>query len=278
MKRHVTAWVIVIVLLGGGLAWYFNARQPVGPHPSAIDLPKEPVGVEEPPAAVYPIEAVELDPSLEEPPEAVPEVEPLPALEDSDPYMVDALAGLLGPDLVGEWFVTEQFINRMVATVDSLAGRQVAPLVMPVQPPGGKFLVTGAEDAFGIAPGNADRYRPYIDLANRLDTGAAVALYARYYPLFQQAYEALGYPGAYFNDRLVEVIDHLLATPEVEWPPRLVKPEAVYLYADERLEALSAGQKLLIRAGPEHGRVIRGKLQELRGALTREALGRDQTG
>ena len=41
-------------------------------------------------------------------------------------------------------------------------------------------------------------------------------VYERLYPLFQQAYEDLGYPGKYFNDRLVEVIDHLLQTPEAQ--------------------------------------------------------------
>ena len=110
--------------------------------------------------------------------------------------------------------MAEQFINRIVAFTDSLPSRQVAPLIMPVRPPGGKFLVVGEEDNFGISPDNAVRYQAYIDLAGMVDTDAMVGLYQRYYPLFQQAYEALGYPGAYFNDRLVEVIDHLLATPD----------------------------------------------------------------
>jgi len=36
--------------------------------------------------------------------------------------------------------------------------------------------------------------------------------------LFQQSYEDLGYPGQYFNDRLVEVIDDMLKTPDVQGP------------------------------------------------------------
>jgi hypothetical protein len=140
---------------------------------------------------------------------------------------------------------------------------------MPVRPPAGKFLAAGEDDSFSIDPANPVRYRPYVELAASLDTGRMVSLYVRYYPLFQQAYESLGFPDAYFNDRLVEVIEHLLATPQPEVSPLLVKPEAVYLFADERLEALSAGQKLLIRIGPENARVIRGKLEELRAALTR---------
>jgi hypothetical protein len=275
MKRHATAWVVLIVVLGAALVWYFNASQPVGTHPSAIDLPSEPAVADPREVAEYPIEVVEDEPPPDAAADMAPEPEPLPALEDSDPYMTDALVGVLGADAVAEWFLTEQFISRVVATVDSLTGRQVAPLVLPLKPPGGEFLVTGEEDALFVAPANAARYQVYVELAAGLDTAAVAALYVRYYPLFQQAYEALGYPGGYFNDRLVEVIDHLLAAPTPEWPPQLVKPEAVHLYADERLEALSAGQKLLIRIGPEHGQTVRGRLVELREALTAEAPGRE---
>ena len=42
-----------------------------------------------------------------------------------------------------------------------------------------------------------------------------VAAYVQLYPLFQAAYQELGYPHGYFNDRLVQAIDDLLATPDV---------------------------------------------------------------
>jgi len=42
--------------------------------------------------------------------------------------------------------------------------------------------------------------------------------YFKLYSLFQQSYEDLGYPGQYFNDRLVEVIDDMLRAPEVQAP------------------------------------------------------------
>ena len=44
------------------------------------------------------------------------------------------------------------------------------------------------------------------------------SIYVRYYPLFQEAYEELGYPGRYFNDRVIEIIDHLLQTPDIVEP------------------------------------------------------------
>jgi hypothetical protein len=94
------------------------------------------------------------------------------------------------------------------------------------------------------------------------------ALYIHYYPLFQQSYQNLGYPNGYFNDRLVEVIDSLLATPDPKEPVELVRPNVMYIYADPALEKRPAGQKLLIRMGPENAKVIKAKLTELRAAIT----------
>jgi hypothetical protein len=111
-----------------------------------------------------------------------------------------------------------------------------------------------------------------VDLVAELEVEAAVEFYRRHYPLFQDAYSELGYGDAYFNDRLVDTIDLLLATPQPAQPPVLVKPEAIYVYQDETLEALSAGQKILLRMGPEQAEVVREKLQELRLAITRESF------
>jgi len=81
----------------------------------------------------------------------------------------------------------------------------------------------------------------------------------------------LGYPNGYFNDRLVQVIDVLLATPQISGPIDLVRPNVMYIYADPTLEARPAGQKLLIRMGPENAAVIKAKLVELRAAVTAAA-------
>jgi hypothetical protein len=48
------------------------------------------------------------------------------------------------------------------------------------------------------------------------------------------------------------VIDHLLATPEVGGPIAVVTPHVLYEYASAELEERSAGQKALLRAGPEN--------------------------
>jgi len=87
------------------------------------------------------------------------------------------------------------------------------------------------------------------------------------YPLLQQDYEQLGYPGRYFNDRVVQVIDHLLNTPEVQAPVLLIQPKVLYEFADPKLEELSAGQKILVRIGHENAVKVKAKLREIRSAL-----------
>ena len=80
---------------------------------------------------------------------------------------------------------------------------------------------------------------------------ALVTLYVRHYPLFQQAYREIGYPNGHFNDRLVEAIDLMLATPEAPASLKLVQPKIFYEFADRDLEQLPAGQKLMLRIGRE---------------------------
>ena len=68
-------------------------------------------------------------------------------------------------------------------------------------------------------------------------------------------------------DRVVEVIDHLLATPEIEEPLRLIQPRVLYEFADPKLQKLSGGQKILLRMGPANLRKLKAKLRAIRDGL-----------
>ena len=70
-----------------------------------------------------------------------------------------------------------------------------------------------------------------------------------------------------FNARVLEVIDDLLAAPAPADPIRVERPHVLYVYADEDLEAASAGQKVLMRMGRDNAAVIKQKLRELRTAI-----------
>ena len=197
----------------------------------------------------------------------------LPALNQSDQVVRDSLAGLLGSKSVEQFIVPENVVRHIVVTVDNLPRKKVAVDLRPIKPTPGDAVVSSQGDNSTLSTANYARYAPFIHLVETTDPKTVAAVYFRLYPLFQQAYEDLGYPGKFFNDRLIEVIDHLLAAPEPQGPIELVQPKVFYQFADPRLEDLSAGQKLMIRMGPANERVLKGKLRDLRTELLQSGAG-----
>ncbi len=279
-------WLIalILVMLAATAYYYVMVYQsqaeeaPPPPIPSiAIEKPEpEPVPV---PVMVEPVEEeiVEVAPE----PEVVDEAAILPALNESDEVVVESLSGLVGEASVMRFVVSDNVISRVVASVDALTARQVPGRIMAAQELSGEFLATANEQPVEVIrndegdpipqyllnPANYQRYSQQVELFEAIDTQELVALYRDYTPLFQQAYTELGYPDGDFNKRLIEVIDSLLAAPEIHEPLRLIKPEAFYLLTNPDLEALPAGQKVLLRMGPDNARRVKVKLQEIRAAL-----------
>lgn len=266
--------VSVIAALGAGTWYWFETFAPPGatPPPPAVAA-KPPAPAPAPAAPAAPVIAHPIEP-------AVP-VE-LPALAESDAYVLEALVELLGKKPVLSLLQTDGFVRRVVATIDNLARAHAAPRLWPVNPMQGRFAVTPDNI---IKPNNDERYTPFVLLVESVDAARAVALYVRLYPLFQRAYAELGYPDRYFNDRLVEVIDVLLATP-IPLGPRKVeltqvrgeikseRPWVRYQFSDPALESLSSGQKMLLRSGAVNQRRLRAKLVEYRALLARGSLRR----
>lgn len=234
---------------------------------NAIGPPEQKVAVRPPISTKPSPPAQRAEPEIRHPVPEVPAEKPLPALEASDAAMKDSLAKLLGDSALIKLPVLKDFVRRVVATIDNLTRRTAAPRLWPLKPALGKFMVSGNDEHPTIAASNAKRYAIYVRLAEAIDSAKLAAFYFKYYPLFQQAYSDLGYPKGYFNDRLIEVIDHLLETPELEGSVALVRPKVLYLYADPGLESRSAGQKILMRTGAENTRRIKVKLREIRGEI-----------
>jgi hypothetical protein len=282
MKRTI-GWGLLVLLLGGLAAFIYYRMSPPAepPAPVAQPLPAAPPGAQEAPEIQYPIEAVEAVPATEAPAplpaEAVPAPEAAPApptLDQSDELALRALAALITDPELLQLVVPSRLIRHIVVTIDNLPREKVAVRLWPLRPVGGPFLVDSSTGAPVIAAQNAARYAPYVRLARTTDAVRLVAAYVRLYPYFQQAYRELGYPGAYFNDRLVEVLDHLLAAPVPAPPIALAQPHVLYTYADPELEARSAGQKILMRMGAENATAIKDKLRAIRALVARGQAGR----
>jgi Protein of unknown function (DUF3014) len=193
---------------------------------------------------------------------------PLPDLPNSDAPLHDALAQLAGADAVKNYLAPEDVIRKLVVTIDNLPRQKVAVDKRPTNAVAGPFAADGDELQATLNQRNFERYKPLVAVISKLDMQQLGAVYIHFYPLFQQSYQNLGYPNGYFNDRLVEVIDVMLATPDPKGPIKLVRPNVMYTFADPALEARPAGQKLLIRMGPENAQAIKAKLTELRTIVT----------
>jgi len=178
--------------------------------------------------------------------------------------LVDRFGGQLDTMLV-----TDALIDKIVATVDNLPRSHVAERVRPIGRVSGAFTADARDDGVSVLnESNFDRYRMLVDLFTLADPDSVTDVYRRYYPLLQKAYESLGYPNSYFNDRVVEVIDHLLETPDPEEPLRLVRPHVLYEFENPEFEALSSGQKFLLRMGTENAVRTRTALAALRDRIT----------
>lgn len=207
-------------------------------------------------------------------PAAAPAIRnPIVAEDEIDPNLsaTEQVATLIGTPRFEAMFVPDEFVRRVVVTVDSLARQDVAQRLSPAKPLGGTFVTAGEGDAVVLGAGNFARYTPWVELIDSLDPDATAALYKRLYPQFQKAYEDLGNPDRYFNDRVVEVIDHLLAAPDAPGTIALVQPNVFYEFTDPKLESESAGRKLLLRMGPGNAQSVKAKLREIRSRIAAPA-------
>jgi hypothetical protein len=250
-----SAAIVVIGLLGA--VYYYKYRSTVPEVPVVKEAPKPPV--EAPQAAT--------EPAVRNPIPESTDAKPLPPLKESDPGVRQSLVDVFGAKAVTQFLVPENIVRHVVVTVDNLPRRKVAIELRPIKPTPGTTATASQGDITTIAAANFERYAPFIKVVQNTDTKTLTSVYFRLYPLFQQSYEDLGYPGQYFNDRLVEVIDDMLKTPDVQGPIELTQPRVFYEYADPKLEGLSAGQKLLLRMGPANEAVMKAKLREFRKAI-----------
>jgi len=262
MDKDAASWIFPVLLAAvvGGAAWFYwqktaQEAQLVQPPPVQQAEPTVPSG------PVHPL------PETQFSKKSAGELRPLPSLDDSDEYLKLELSDLLG-EPIAALLVDNRVIEKFVATVDSLPRKHVAERIRPVGGLNGPFVADPAGDnLYSISEQSYRRYDPLVDIVAATDVNDLAELYRRYYPLFQDAYVDLGYPEAYFNDRLVDAIDDMLATPTVDSPVHLRRPHVLFEFEDPALESRSSGQKLLLRMGSANAERIKAKLLELRSAI-----------
>lgn len=254
-----TKWFLLIMVVAtvGTAAWYYTLiEQPPAPVTDVV-VPQSSSSAS---AAVPPVQY---------PLSGAVQSAPLPNVDDSDEAIKTSLQNLFDPfDLAGE-LVATQIVRHIVTTVDNLPRHKLAVPMRMLRATPGQFVVAGTEDDRVISDANYARYARVVNLVRIANVAQLANWYRGHYSLFQQAYQGLGYPQGYFNDRLVQAIDDLLATPEPAMPIHLTQPKVFFEFSDPDLESCSVGQKTLLRMGPYNTRLVKDKLRELRIAITK---------
>jgi hypothetical protein len=263
--RGAFTWVLVAVMLGciAAVIVFWLKQEPAPPPATRPAQPPPPVAAAPEPEIRHPIAEAQGGA------EPYKDAKPLPALAVSDAAMQNILADLLGAATFDKIFYPDQIVHRFVATIDNLPRKNVPARYMPVKPAQGPLITAAREGSMSIGADNAARYAPYVRIAEAIDTRKLVATYVYFYPLMQEDYRNLGYPTGYFNDRLIEAIDDMLAAPETPPTAALVQPKVLYQYADPDFEARSAGQKIMMRMGGENAAKVKAKLQDIRRELVK---------
>ena len=255
-------------VLGLGLlaGWIWWTRQEA---PVVATAPADPA-----PAPVAPVPAPVAEPAVQFP--VHPPADTVPLQERELPAAIAHFFGARS----SEFLELDDVARRLVATIDNLGRQHAPPSAWPARTIGGQFTVeTRPDGSQVIAPANAQRYTRFVEFASAVDADGAVRLYTRMYPVLEAVWRQLGMGDRYLNDRVVAVVDQLLAAPEPAQPPQVVltevkgpipstRPWVRYEFADPQLESLSAGQKILVRVGPAHERRLKAKLREVRALLT----------
>ena len=155
--------VVAVVILGGVLAAYYYWQQ-TQPEPDAVEVTALPPPIAPPKPVMRQVVKV---------PEAK---SPLPQLGESDSFMLEALASLMGKESLMKIFRVEHIIHNIVATIDNLPSQGLPVNTMPVTPVPGNFVASVADGEMSISSKNTARYTPYVRLAGVVNTEKLVEL------------------------------------------------------------------------------------------------------
>ena len=269
MQRSIFLLIAAVSL--AGIVWLLVRTQAPAPAPTALPPPVNSAVAPQPTAAEIDTPgsnsattgpASTIETGADQPP-----AEPLPALAESDGFIAAALGTVIEQPALHELFNLDQLARRLVVAIDSLPRARMPQQLRLIEPPAAHFVITDQSGETFIAGANAGRYERYVTLIEAADVTQVVALYRRIYPLLQQAYAGIAPANAAFHQRVLEVLDDLLAAAAIAEPVRLVQPKVFYEFADPEVQARSYGQRLLARIGAANAARIQPKLRELRAAL-----------
>lgn len=166
-----------------------------------------------------------------------------------------------------KYFNLQEQARRLVITVDNLPREHVPSQLRVTRGVPELLRVKKEGETITLDPSNYERYDRIIGYVEKMDARKIGRLYAKFYPLLQRTYEETGFPEERFHDRVLAALDDMMDAPRPTGPIRLVQPKVLYRFEDDHLENLSAGQKIMIRVGPDNAARLRKVLARVRAAV-----------
>lgn len=258
-----------MALLIGALIWGFTVDKPA---PSADMPPSAPVS--EAPAAITSqsaedtIESVVLpEPEPDLPPVTAPEPTIELSLAEANTQLAERLSELQIAPIDEQFASKPNAIERSVAITDILRQGEVPYKLLPVARPKQKFPFADNGLAVTMDPAGFARYDGLTNTLSKLDVNTTITLFREYQSTIEQAWQALGYADKSVEPALLEVLELIMLTPDIQLDARLLRDEANWVYEDESLEKLPALQKQIMRMGPENAERLKALARDLRGGL-----------
>ena len=166
-----------------------------------------------------------------------------------------------------KYFNLQEQARRLVITVDNLPREHVPSQLRITRGVPELLRVQKDGETITLDPSNYERYDRIISYVEKMDARKIGRLYAKFYPLLQRTYEETGFPEERFHDRVLAALDDMMDAPRPTGPIRLVQPKVLYRFEYDHLESLSAGQKIMIRVGPDNAARLRKVLARVRAAI-----------
>lgn len=246
-RRSVALWIVVAVILAAALVtlfvlvWHRKATPPpAAGHTEAPPRPARPLGGD--------AEAIAL-----------------PPLNETDALVRELVQKVSSHPRLAAWLATEDLIRDFTIGVANVAQGQSATRQLTVLRPSSSFQVIQRGNDLVIDPRSYKRYDGIAAAAQSIDAAGVARVYATLKPRIEEAARELGDPS--FDRTLERAIVQLLSTP-VPDDPILVQTKGIgYSFVDPKLEALTNGQKHLLRTGPQNARIIKESLRNIATAL-----------
>ncbi|MCP4896729.1 MAG: DUF3014 domain-containing protein [bacterium] len=183
--------------------------------------------------------------------------------EMNDQMVRSLIAGVSAHPRLTSWLLTDGLLERFVEAVESVAQGVTPRGALETLAPKGDFFVYDYKLDFAITQGTFRRFDMVTDAFSSLDSDGIAAVFHEVEPTINGEFARASWGDSGFEQVMQQAFVHLLEVEVQDGPLEVERRAKAYVFAEDRLQALSDVQRQLLRMGPENARKVQAKLREL---------------